>query len=342
MEAIADLPSMAAGNVPAERAKLAVVIPCYNVARHILGVLSRVGPECALIYVIDDACPEHSGDLVENHCDDPRVRVVRHDTNRGVGGAVLTGYLHAIRDGATVIAKIDGDGQMAPELLADFVAPILHGRADYTKGNRFYNLANLGQMPYRRVVGNAALSFMTKLSSGYWDVFDPTNGYTAIHVNVARQLPFDRISKGFFFETDMLFRLNTLRAVVVDIPMAAQYGDEASNLRVSRVFGEFLSKHARNTFKRIVYNYFLRDFTIASVELIAGLALLLFGTTYGIVNWIASARIGIETPPGTVMLAALPVLLGLQLLLAFIGFDVASTPRRVIHPLLGHRRSGAR
>jgi dolichol-phosphate mannosyltransferase len=316
---------------------VAAVIPCYRVARHVLGVLGRIGPDCSHIYVVDDACPEHSGDVVEAGCLDPRVKVIRHRENEGVGAAVITGYRAALADGAHVVVKIDGDGQMAPELLPDFVGPILAGQADYTKGNRFYDLASIGGMPAARTFGNAALSFMAKLSCGYWDVFDPTNGYTAVHANVLRHLPLDTISKRYFFETDMLFRLGTIRAVVVDIPMDAHYGDESSSLRVSRVFGEFLYKHARNTVKRIFYNYFLRDFTIASVELVIGLILFVFGATYGIVHWTESAREDVATPPGTVMLAALPVLMGLQLLLAFIGYDVAATPKRVIHPLLRQR-----
>jgi dolichol-phosphate mannosyltransferase len=317
--------------------RIGVVIPCYKASRHILDVVARVGPESWRIYVVDDACPEQSGDLVAAGCADPRVRVIRHPTNLGVGAAVVAGYKAAIADGVAVIVKIDGDGQMAPEMLSRFVAPILAGQADYTKGNRFYDLATISRMPPTRIVGNAVLSFMSKLSGGYWDVFDPTNGYTAIHARVAQHLPLEKISKRYFFESDMLFRLNTIRAVVVDIPMSPQYGDEVSGLRVSSVLGEFLYKHCRNIIKRVFYNYFLRDFTIASLELILGLVLLGFGLTFGAVNWLASAREAVTTPPGTVMLAALPVLLGLQFLLAFIGFDIASVPRRAIHPALPDR-----
>ena len=226
---------------------------------------------------------------------------------------------------------------MAPELLPSFVAPILAGQADYTKGNRFYDLSNIRRMPTLRIVGNAMLSFMAKISCGYWDVFDPTNGYTAIHAKVVRRLPLDKISKRYFFETDMLFRLNTVRALVVDIPMDPSYGDEVSGLKVSGVLGEFVYKHVRNAAKRIFYNYFLRDFTIASLELVVGLILLVFGLTYGIANWIVSAREEVMTSAGTVMLAALPVLMGIQFLLAFVGFDIASVPKRAIHPALSDR-----
>lgn len=326
-----------AAPVGAPDERIAIVIPCYRVSRQVLGVLARTGPECWRIYVVDDACPEGSGDLVEARCPDPRVRVIRHRKNLGVGAAVMSGYRAALDDGADIIVKIDGDGQMAPELLPGFVVPILGGQADYCKGNRFYELDHIDRMPLVRKLGNAALSFMAKLSGGYWDTFDPANGYTAIHAAVARRLPFDKISQRYFFETDMLFRLNTIRAVVVDIPMDATYGDETSSLKVFRVFPEFLYKNLRNGVKRIFYNYFLRDFSIASLELVVGLVLLAFGTVYGTVHWISSARAGIATAPGTVMLAALPVLVGVQLLLAFVGYDIASVPRRPIHPALARR-----
>jgi glycosyltransferase involved in cell wall biosynthesis len=321
--------------------RIAVVIPCYRVSRQVLGVIARIGRECWRIYVVDDACPEGSGDLVEARCSDPRVRVIRHRKNLGVGAAVMSGYRAAVSDGAQVIVKIDGDGQMAPELLPGFVAPILDGQADYCKGNRFYELDHLDRMPLVRKLGNAALSFMAKLSAGYWDIFDPANGFTAIHAAVARRLPFDKISQRYFFETDMLFRLNTIRAVVVDIPMDATYGDETSSLKVSRVFAEFLYKNLRNGAKRVFYNYFLRDFTIASMELVVGLVFLSFGLIYGSVHWISSAREGVATAPGTVMLAALPVLVGVQLLLAFVGYDIASVPKRPIHPALARRAETA-
>lgn len=319
--------------------QIAVVIPCHRVGTHILDVLAAVGPEVARVYVVDDCCPDHSGDLVEHRCGDPRVRVLRHADNQGVGGAVMTGYVQAISDGAQVIVKIDGDGQMDPRLLMQIAAPILAGQADYTKGNRFYDLANIRRMPGVRLFGNAALSMMAKLSTGYWDIFDPTNGYTAIHAAVARRLPFDKISRRYFFETDLLFRLSTVRAVIVDVPMDAVYGTEVSGLKPAAVLGEFFVKHTRNFVKRIFYNYFLRDVTIASLELVCGLALLIFGLTYGGYHWLGSLGTGVATPAGTVMLSALPVLSGLQLVLAFVNFDIAAVPKRPIHPaLLGLHR----
>lgn len=312
-------------------ALIAVVIPSYRVTQHILGVIDAIGAEVSLIYVIDDKCPDSSGDYVAQSCADSRVRILRHEVNQGVGGAVMTGYRAAVADGADVIVKVDGDGQMDPDLIPYFVRPIIDGMADYSKGNRFYDLEEIGAMPPVRLFGNTVLSLMAKFSTGYWDLFDPTNGFTAIHADVARHLPYNKISRRYFFETDILFRLNIMRAVVVDVPMSAKYGDEVSGLKISKIISEFLVKHARNFLKRIFYNYYLRDLTLASLELPIGLMLLVFGVCYGAYHWLASAGTGGTTPAGVVMMAALPILTGLQLVLAFLGHDISSVPKRARH-----------
>jgi hypothetical protein len=150
-------------------------------------------------------------------------------------------------------------------------------------------------------------------------------------------LPLEKISRRYFFETDMLFRLNTLRAVVVDVPMTAHYGDEASSLRITRIAGEFLVKHVRNSAKRLFYNYYLRNWSLASLELPSGLLLMGFGAIWGGYHWWLSSRTGVVTPVGTVMLSALPILLGLQFVLAFLGYDIGSVPRAPLHARLRER-----
>lgn len=313
---------------------ISVVVPCYRVTRHITGVIAAIGPEVDVIYCVDDACPDGSGDFIGREIADPRIRVLRHAQNQGVGGAMVTGYRQAIVDGAEVIVKIDGDGQMDPALLRSFVAPILRGEADYTKGNRFWNPSQLSAMPLVRRLGNLGLSFMAKASAGYWDIFDPTNGYTAIHSAVAARLPLESLSRRYFFETDLLFRLNTIRAVVVDVPMDARYGGETSHLKLSTVLWEFAAKHLRNTFKRIVYNYFLRDLSIASLELLAAVVLLGFGAAFGAWHWWHYSQLGVGAPVGTIMVATVALVSGLQFLLAFLGYDIANVPHRPLHPLL--------
>lgn len=306
---------------------IAVVIPCYRTRGRILDVLSRIDANVSRIYVVDDACPEGTGDLVEaSHADD-RVRVLRHERNRGVGAAVVTGYRAALADGAQIVVKIDGDGQMDPAQLSRLVAPIAAGAADYAKGNRFYDFALLQDMPRVRLLGNALLSLVNKISSGYWNVMDPTNGYTAIHRVALEALPLGKIDNGYFFESDMLFRLYTVRAVVRDVPLRARYADESSNLRIGRVLRDFPGKYVSATLKRIFYSYFLRDFNAGTLQLASGLLLLSLGSAYGVTKWINSSVSGFPTTSGAVMLAALPVLVGVQLLLGALQFDIQNVPR---------------
>ena len=314
--------------------KVAVVIPSYKVSQHIIGVVEGIGPECHAIYVVDDGCPENSGKLVAEKITSERVVVLYNETNQGVGGAVMAGYRQAIADGADIIVKVDGDGQMNPALINKLIDPILSGHADYSKGNRFYNPSDLRQMPNVRLVGNALLSFMTKVSSGYWNSFDPTNGFTAIHAKVAEQLPMEKIARRYFFESDMLFHLNVMRAVVTDLPMSAKYGDEVSNLKIMNVIGEFLCRNISNTFKRIIYSYFLRNFSVASIEVILGPLLMLFGTVFGGYHWWLSSATGITATTGSVMIAALPIIVGTQLFLSFLNFDIQNEPREPLHPRL--------
>ena len=306
---------------------IAVVIPCYRTRRQILDVLSRIDANVSRIYVVDDACPEGTGDLVEaSHADD-RVRVLRHERNLGVGAAVVTGYRAALADGAQIVVKIDGDGQMDPAQMSRLVAPIAMGVADYAKGNRFYDFALLQDMPRVRLLGNALLSLVNKISSGYWNVMDPTNGYTAIHRVALEALPLAKIDTGYFFESDMLFRLYTVRAVVRDVPLRARYAGESSNLRIGRVLREFPGKYVAATVKRIFYSYFLRDFNAGTLQLASGLLLLSLGGAYGATKWINSSVSGFPTTSGAVMLAALPVLVGVQLLLGALQFDIQNVPR---------------
>ena len=316
--------------------KIAVVIPCYLVKDAIVDLVNEINKDVARIYLVDDSCPDKSLDQIA--CMNiPKVVILRNSENLGVGGAVMRGYEAALSDGMEVVVKIDGDGQMDPSLIPNFVAPILRGEADYTKGNRFYELEQIHRMPVLRVIGNAALSFFTKVSSGYWDVFDPTNGYTAIHASVLKKLPFHKISKRYFFESDMLFRLNVIRAVVEDIPMDAKYGDEISNLKIYKVFFEFIYKHTVNFLRRIFYNYYLRDMSVASFELPLGLLLLCFGTIFGFHNWYLASSGGPATTAGTVMISALPIIAGFQLILAFLAYDISSVPKLVLHTRLADR-----
>jgi dolichol-phosphate mannosyltransferase len=300
---------------------ITVVIPAFRVRAHILEVLKLIGDEVQHVLVIDDKCPEKSGEYVQLHNVDPRVEVIFNPINLGVGGAVKSGYRRAIELNSDVVVKIDGDGQMDCSKIQDITMPIRSGEADYTKGNRFFDVAAIRQMPPIRIFGNLVLSFMTKLSSGYWTVFDPNNGFTAISKRALNQIPLSKIDDGYFFESDMLFRLNLLKVSVLDIPMPAIYDNEKSNLKIRRVLFEFPLKHFRNFSKRIMYTYYLRDFNMASIELPLGIALSGFGIILGLFHWSRSLISGIQTQTGTAVLVAMSVLAGLQLILAFLAFD---------------------
>lgn len=310
-----------------------VVIPAYRAAGSILSVLAAVGPEIELIVVVDDGCPEGTGVVVAKSCGDPRVVTLMHEKNQGVGGAFLTGMRYAISRGADVIVKLDADGQMDPAQVPALIHPVASGQADYVKGDRFFFLTNSASMPPVRRLGNLALSFLAKLSSGYWTIMDPTNGFFAIHARVAELLEDERIAKRFFFETDLLFHLGLIRAKVVEFPMRACYGNEVSNLRISHQLGPFLAGHLRNAFRRILYRYFFRDLSLASLQLVAGTALFLFGLGFGLYHWI-SAPPDQLVPTGTIMIAALTFLMGFQLVLSFLNYDISASPREPLHPFL--------
>ena len=222
---------------------------------------------------------------------------------------------------------------MPPELIPHLVRPIVARAADYTKGNRFHSLFDVRAMPGGRLFGNAVLSFVTKISSGYWSIFDPTNGFTAIHREALGRLELNNLSERYFFETDMLINLGNIRAVVRDAPMRALYGDEVSGLKVSRTAFTFLTGHAREFSKRLLYNYFMRDFSFASLQLVFGLLLTGFGLGFGTLQWWLNASRDTVATTGTVMLAVLPIILGFQLLLSFLSYDIAGEPRQCLQNL---------
>ncbi len=307
--------------------KVAVVIPCYKVKAHIEKVIKGIGHEVDHIVVVDDACPEASGLFVKDNIDDERIEIVMLAENRGVGGAVKAGYEKALQLKSDIVVKIDGDGQMPPEFIPQLIAPLISENADYVKGNRFYSFYTLKDMPKLRLFGNAVLGFFTKLSSGYWSVVDPTNGFTAIHSYVLNKINFESINDRYFFETDMLIQLGDLRARVLDMPMKSIYADEESNLKILDVLGVFLLKHFKSTFRRILYSYYLRNFTLGSIELPLGLTLFIYGLYKGGYEWIRSLNTGELASTGTVILSALPIILGVQFLLGFLSEDIANEPK---------------
>jgi dolichol-phosphate mannosyltransferase len=313
---------------------VAVVVPCYKVSAQICGVLNAIGPEVDKIYVVDDQCPESSGALVEQKIKDPRVKVIFLPENLGVGGATLAGFHAAFEDKVEIAVKLDGDGQMDPSLIPLLIQPLLAGQADFTKGNRFYSPRHLRQMPAIRLIGNAGISFIAKLTTGYWNVMDTTNGFIGIQTALLPFLEAERMEKRYFFENDLLFRLCLLRAVVQEVPMSAQYGEEKSNLSVSKSLLSFPLKFLTRFWSRIFYRYFLRDFNAASLMFLFGSLFTLGGALFGIYKWHVAESAGLTATSGTVMLAGLPIILGFQMLLYAILYDITTVPTQPIYPAL--------
>lgn len=304
---------------------IAVIIPAYNVEQYIKKVIGGLPSYIDFIIVIDDCSKDHTAQEI-NKIKDSRIHLIKHTKNKGVGGAMLSGYQVAYDLGADIMVKIDGDDQMDPQYIMPLLAPILDLEADYAKGNRFLHMKELQKMPIIRRIGNWGLSFLTKLASGYWNIFDPTNGYTALHREAYILLNKEAIDKDFFFETSTLIQLQRGRAVVLDVPIPAQYENQSSNLSPLRTFFTFPPKLFKNSLKRISFQYFLYDFTAVSVYLSVGIPSIIFGTIWGLGKWIASIRTGIVTSTGTVLIAVLPIIIGVQLLTQALSLDINNVP----------------
>lgn len=304
---------------------IAVIIPAYNVEQYIKKVIGGLPSYIDFIIVIDDCSKDHTAQEI-NKIKDSRIHLIKHTKNKGVGGAMLSGYQVAYDLGADIMVKIDGDDQMDPQYIMPLLAPILDLEADYAKGNRFLHMKELQKMPIIRRIGNWGLSFLTKLASGYWNIFDPTNGYTALHREAYILLNKEAIDKDFFFETSTLIQLQRGRAVVRDVPIPAQYENQSSNLSPLRTFFTFPPKLFKNSLKRISFQYFLYDFTAVSVYLSVGIPSIIFGTIWGLGKWIASIRTGIVTSTGTVLIAVLPIIIGVQLLTQALSLDINNVP----------------
>ncbi len=311
-----------------QKYRIAAVIPAFRVQDEIESVLRGLPPYIKNIIVVDDASPDRTSDLVAALVKrDRRVVLIRHERNQGVGGAMVSGFRKALELSAQIVVKIDGDGQMDVSRLPDLLMPLIQGKTDYAKGNRFRDFAALRRMPFVRRVGNMGLGFLSKAATGYWNLFDPTNGFVAIRAEILAQLPLDKIDHTYYFETSMLANLYLLGAVVKDIPMPARYKGEVSSLIIHRVLFEFPIKLFSTLLQRIFLKNFIYDFSMASIYILTGLPLLLFGLIFGSIKWIQYARLGIAAPTGTVILPTLSVLLGIQFLLSAIEIDLRSVPQ---------------
>ncbi len=307
--------------------KIVVVMPAYRAAATVADVIARIPAAVHHVLVVDDASPDDLGAAVARAAD-PRVEILRHAANRGVGGACKTGFARALELGAEVVVKLDSDGQMDPARIPALIQPLLEGPAELVKGNRFWDFELIDRMPVTRRWGNLGLSFLVKLASGYWTVFDPCNGFLALGGGLLRRLRREQLAERYFFEISLLCESYLARAVVRDLPMPPVYGDEVSSLSPTRSFFEFVPRLLGRAVRRVGLFYFVRDFNLVSVFLLAGLPLLLFGGAWSAFHWARSLSTGVVASTGTVVVGLLPIILGFQLLLQAVVLDVQNEPGR--------------
>jgi dolichol-phosphate mannosyltransferase len=311
--------------------KLFCVIPAYRAGETIATVVEEALAHADAVVVVDDACPQGSGAIVRDRFgSDDRVRVIERERNGGVGAAVKDGLASAIECGADVAVKLDADGQMDP----DFIPLIRRAFANEpslvcVKGNRFFDAGVLSLMPKRRLFGNAVLSLLVKGSSGYWNLIDPTNGYIALNLNVLKRLPWRSFADSYFFEISMLCELGLRRLPIREIAMPTIYTSAPSSLSIGRVVLEFPPKMFGLFLRRLRVQYFQYDVNLGTLYLVLGALLLLFGTTFGAYEWATSLLTRVPRATGTVMLAAVPLLMGFQLWLNALLHDVAFSKRTV-------------
>ncbi len=309
-----------------------VVIPCYRVEAQVRDVISHIPAFVDVVIAVNDASPGDTLGVLRS-IDSPRLVVLNHERNRGVGGAMATGFRYALAAGIDIVAKIDGDGQMDPRRLQQLIEPIARGACDYAKANRFLHLPELRRMPRTRKLGNIALTFLTKMASGYWHIFDPQNGYLAIRSDYLAMLDLRRLAtRRFFFENEMLIQLNVESARVLDCPMPAFYGPEASTLRPWRTAVEFPRLLLAGFCRRLLHRYVLRDFSMVVPLYAFGAVLFLWGVFFGAYTWIRAAQTEMLTPTGTVMLSVLPLILGFQMLMQGLLIDMLQAPRAAAAP----------
>jgi glycosyltransferase involved in cell wall biosynthesis len=305
---------------------ITVVIPAYNEENFISGVINSLPDFVDNIIAVDDCSEDATFDEISK-CRDKRIFALKTTENQGVGGATVTGYKKSLEIGTDIVVKLDGDGQMPVEYMSNLLDAIIDEGYEYSKGNRFLHGEALSSMPRHRLFGNIILTFMSKLSSGHWHIFDPQNGYTAIKAEALIALDLDIIHKGYFFENDMLVQLNLHGFRVKDVSMPARYGKEQSDIKLINISVMFPLLFIRRFFLRIYHRYILTDFSPIALFLILGLLLFSWGVLFGSYIWIKALITGLGTPLGTLMLVVVPLILGFQLLLQAIVLDIQETKK---------------
>lgn len=304
-------------------ALIGVIVPAYNEAKLIGRVLETMPDYVDKIIVVDDASDDHTSEVVQSY--EPslsgRLILIRHEVNQGVGGAIITGHHRALAEGMDVVAVMAGDAQMDPSELSRVLDPVIEGRADYAKGNRFFSGEAWQIMPRVRYFANAALSMLTKIASGHWHVADPQCGYTAISRQALESLDLDRLSKGYQFESSMLVHLNVLNLRVVDVPVRPIYGiGEDSGIQHGWAVLAFALYLARSFVWRLKEKYIIRDFHPLVFFYLFGLLFCPPGLLFGL--YLLAYRLMVGPVQTTSALFAMFLFTsGLQFLLFAMWFD---------------------
>lgn len=306
-----------------EGATIGVVVPAYNEEKLIGRVLETIPPFVDKVIVVDDASTDGTGEVVRRYMQkDKRIEMIRHDANQGVGAAIATGYKRAVELGLQVVAVMAGDGQMDPADLPALVGPVARGELDYAKGNRLFSGESWRMIPHTRYLGNALLSLLTKIASGYWHVADSQTGYTAISLETLKKLDLDKIYKRYGVPNDLLVKLNCVNARVRDIPVRPIYNiGERSGIRFSRVIPALLLLLFKGFMYRMVRKYVILDFHPLIFFYTLGLILTPVGTLLGLYLFIIRVM-GEGVAVTSALFASFLVITGLQLLFFAMWFDM--------------------
>src|SRR5947208_1433385 len=306
-----------------EGKRVAVVVPAHDEEQLIVATLQGIPGFVDCVYVVDDASSDSTADRARS-VEDPRVEVIVHDRNRGVGAAIVTGYKRALTERIDATAVMAGDNQMDPDELEELAVPIVRGELDYAKANRLFTGSAWKLIPRSRYLGNAMLSLLTKIASGYWHVADSQAGYTVLSLRVLRLLDLDRIYASYGFPNDMLVHLNVWNARVRDFPSRPIYGvGERSGIRLRRVVPTISWLLLKGFFWRMKEKYVIRDFHPLVFFYFLGFLMGLLGLALGIAEIVLRA-LGNQITAATVVLVALLLIFGSQFTLFAMWFDMES------------------
>ena len=311
----------------ARKQRIGCVIPCYKGGHKTIEVINKSLNVVDFIVLVDDKCPLQTGKLIYKTIGtNPNLKILFNKHNRGVGYSTKKGMRYLIEHGYDIVVKVDADGQINPELIGELVIPIVDGKSEASKGNRFYSVDHVISMPPLRLAGNLGLSFLSKISTGYWELFDPTNGFIAFKSSALKRVRLEKTDNRYFFESDLLFQSSLAQITFAQIPMISIYGDEVSSLRPMREISRFAGKHLINFLKRLVYQYFVLDFNAGSLELLGGSLGLLLTAILSVKILISGIFHGTYASSGESSLFAVLSIITVQMFIAFLYYDATQQP----------------